>query len=163
MRWFTHFLLPSAAASAVMLPSPANTAATFSATRGGATTSVATRDVHLGCPLPASNASTSPLSVPTTAMPSSAPTPPASVLPALVRQTERPVCASRRVTLPSVDAAYTASPTAIGVKPGMPLPIDADHATLACADALSSGSGPGFLLLPHSERSENEGGTGRYW
>ena len=79
MRWLTHFFAPSAALSACTLPSPANTATTPSPTRGGAITSVETRAVHFGLPS-ASNASTSPLSVPTTTIVASAPTPAESAL-----------------------------------------------------------------------------------
>ena len=104
-RWYTHFLVPSAAISACTLPSPANTVTTPSVTRGGATISVETRAVHFGLPLVASNESTSPLSVPTTTMFASAPGPAESARPALVRQTVRPVAGSIRETPPSVLAA----------------------------------------------------------
>jgi hypothetical protein len=53
----------------------------------------------------ASNASTSPLSVPTATVPASAPTPPESVLFAEMRHTWRPFAGSMRTIVPSVDAA----------------------------------------------------------
>ena len=104
VRWLTHFLAPSAALSACTLPSPVSTATTPSPTRGGAITSVETRAVHFALPS-ASNASTSPLSVPTATVVASAPTPPESGLPAEMRHTCRPFAGSMRTMVPSVDAA----------------------------------------------------------
>ena len=87
-----------------MRPSPENTIATSAATFGGAMTSLDTCDVHTGLPS-ASNASTSPLSVPTTTCASSAPGPAAIFWPALMRQTTRPLAASTRTSVPSLAAA----------------------------------------------------------
>lgn len=53
-----------------------------------------------------------------------------------------------------------ASSSTAGANPGTALPTLACHVTLALAEGLSSGSGPGFLLS-HSQRSEKAGGTGR--
>ena len=63
---------------------------------------------------------------------------------------------------PSVLAAYTASESTSGAKPGTALPTAACQLMLAVADGVNSGSGPGFLESPQSHRNENDGGTGRY-
>jgi len=65
--------------------------------------SVVTRAVHLGLPV-SSKARTSPLSVPTTTVSPDAPTPAEMFLPAWMRHTWRPLVASRRLMLPSMDA-----------------------------------------------------------
>ena len=72
----------------------------LSDTRGGAITSLDMRTVHSALPS-ASNASTSPLSVPTTTSESPAPGPADSGRPALTRQSARPVAGSSRVSVPS--------------------------------------------------------------
>ena len=75
-----------------------------SAVFGGEITSLPTLVAHSAVPL-VSNASTSPLSEPTTTTEPSAPAPADSVRPALTRQTARPFAGSIRITVPSAAAA----------------------------------------------------------
>src|SRR5581483_7402720 len=105
-----------------MRPSPGNTTTTLPSMRGGAITSLDTRALQRALPLSASNARTSPLSVPTTTSDASAPGPADSACDALVFQATRPDAGSTRISVPSLAAAYTADGVIAGAKPGPALP-----------------------------------------
>src|SRR4029434_470323 len=113
----TQYVVPSASMRPWMRPSPVHTTTMPSATRGGPSTSLVTFDCQSALP-PVSNASTSPLSVPTTTSVASAPTPAESLRPASIRHTTAPLAGSTRKMVPLLLAAYMASGVMAGASPG---------------------------------------------
>src|SRR5271155_2752359 len=88
---------------------------------GGPLTSLDTFACHSGLPL-ASNASTSPFSVPTTTRFASAPTPADRGMPALTRQRWAPAAGATLTTLPAAPAAETAGGRTAGANPPPTVP-----------------------------------------
>src|SRR5215475_10422551 len=140
-----------------MRPSFENTTTMPSETSGGALIELETEAVQRDLPSAVPNASTSPLSVPTTTTSLSAPGPAESDGAALTDHVGRPVSRVRRVSVPLLAAAYTASLVIAGANPGAAFATLACHCSCAVALGVNWGSGPGFLLPPVSQSNEGVG------
>src|SRR5262245_36716221 len=133
---------------------------TPSATSGGDSTSLPIRACHSGLPS-GSNANTSPLTVPTTTIAESAPTPAASVELALIRQELCPVSALSRMRVPSSAAANTPMRVTAGASPGAARPTSVCQARRGVTVALYSGNG-GIFLPPQSQPNDGGGIDGNH-